>query len=886
MDGLLGGALEDRGRPMRKRVARGEPDVEAEAREEVEAHLAMQAADLRAQGWSEEAAMAEAVRRFGDRTRVEREVAAIDASVESEMRRARVFSDLGRDVRISIRNLLKRPGFAAVTIGILGLGIGANAAVFSLVDGALWRPLALPDAERLVFVQDVQQGEAGYPASVPEMDDWRRDADFASGIVGWATNRYALTGEGEAESVRGVVVRGDPAGALRASAVLGRWFDAAEMQNTARVVMLSEAWWRARWGGEESVLGRSIRLDGEAYTIIGVAPRAANVLLGGRIAELWLPMQEQPFMTRGLHFVRVVARLADDVTIEQARERVGALGQALQESGVTRHGIDLVSVREELVGESRSLLLVLLGAVAVVLLVVCANVANLLLTRAMGRQREFALRAALGASRFRLIRQVLLETLIVACAGGAAGLLIARVVRGGVHAVSSSAAMLAPHSVIDGRIILFTGAAALLVAVLASLLPALSVLRGSLARVIEDGGGRSLGSSAGMRRRRVLVGFEFALSVVLLAGAGLLVRSMAKLIDQDTGFDASNVLTFGVALPQPGYTDERITQFYDDLRTRLATLRGVEAAGLGSHLPLGGGDTNGGFTIVGRSYPEGESPASKKRVVTPSYFEALGIPLLRGRTFEESDRAGAPEVVIITAALAEKYWPGEEPLGRRVQFSWGPGDEQEIVGIVGDVRHDGLDQPMDGMIFRPSGQFPFPSMSVFVRASGEPLALAAAVRREIATLDSNLPLLGLRTMESVVTESVGSRRTTMRLMSGFALLALILSAVGMYAVTAQSMTQRTREIGVRMAIGAKGGDVIRMVLREELPVLALGLGVGLLSALAATRVLEASLFGISARDPIAFGASALVLVAAALAAILLPSRRAARLDPVRALRAE
>jgi putative ABC transport system permease protein len=846
----------------------------------------MQVADLRAQGWSEEAAMAEAVRRFGDRTRVEREVAAIDASVESDMRRARMFSDIGRDVRLSIRSLLKRPGFAAVTIGILGLGIGANAAVFSLVDGALWRPLALPDADRLLFVQDVQQGEPGYPASLPELDDWSRESDFAFGLLGWATNRYALTGEGEAESVRGVLVRGSAADVLRARPVVGRWFGAAEMQNTARVAVLSEQWWRSRWGGEENVLGRSIRLDGEPYTIIGVAPRAANVLLGGRIAELWLPMQEQPFMTRGMHFIRVVARLADDVTIEQARERVGALAEALQESGVTRHGIDLVSVRDELVGESRSLLLVLLGAVAVVLLVVCANVANLLLTRALGRQREFALRAALGASRFRLIRQVLLETLLLACAGGAAGLLIARVVRAGVHAVSSSAAMLAPDSVIDARVLLFTVAAAMLVAVLASLLPALSVLRGSLARVIEDGGGRSLGSRAAMRRRRFLVGLEFALSVVLLAGAGLLVRSMTKLIDQDTGFDASNVLTFSIALPQPAYTDERLTQFYEDVRSRLESVNGVETVGLGSHVPLGGGDTNGGFSIVGRSYPEGESPASKKRIVTPGYFEALGIPLLRGRTFRESDRMGSAEVVIITATLAEKYWPGEEPLGRRVRFSWGPGDEQEIVGIVGDVRHDGLDQPMDGMIFRPATQFPFPGMSVFVRASGEPLALAAAVRREIATLDANLPLLGLRTMESVVTESVGSRGTTMRLMSGFALLALILSAVGMYAVTAQSMTQRTREIGVRMAIGAKGGDVIRMVVREELPILGLGLGMGLLSAAAATQVLEASLFGISARDPLTFGAAALVLVAAALAAILLPSRRAARLDPVRALRAE
>lgn len=875
----------DEGHAVRGR-RRGEPDVEAEAREEVEVHLAMQVDDLRAAGWSEEDARAEAMRRFGDRGRVEREVAEIDASVEDGMRRARVFSDLGRDVRLSFRHLRRRPGFTLVTIAILSLGIGTNAAVFSLVDGALWRPLPVPEGDRLVFVWDVQNGEVGYPASLPEVEDWHRESSFSSGLFGYASNRYALTGEGDAESVLGLLAFGDVQRVFEIPPLLGRWFSDAEMEASERVVMLSETWWRGRWGGDESILGRSLRLDDESYTVIGVVPEAASVVLGGRVLHVWMPLQKQAFMTRGMHFVQTVARVEDGVSLAEARSRAESIAGALRETGVTQHGIELEPVRDALVSSSRSILLALMGAVAVVLLIVCANVANLLLTRAMSRQREFALRAALGGSRFRLVRQVLIETVIVTGAGGAAGLLIARLVRSGVLAVSSRAAALTANSMLDARILAYTMAIALAVGLLASVLPALGLSRGSPASLMEGGGNRTLGSRSAMRRRRFLVGLELALSVVLLAGAGLLVRSMTNLVDQETGFEPTNVLTFSVALPQPSYTDERVVQFYEELRARLGAMQGVETVGLASHLPLSGSDTNGGFSIVGRTYPEGESPSSKKRIVTPGYFEALAIPLVRGRTFTESDRAGGADVVIITQALAERYWPGEDPIGQRVQFFWGPGDEQEIVGVVGDVRHDGLDQPMDGMIFRPAAQFPFPGMTAIVRASSDPLALVQAVRRELAALDSNLPILNVRTMDAVISESVGSRRTTMRLMAGFALLALILSAVGMYAVTAQSMAQRTREIGVRMAIGARGQDVVRMVLREELPVLGLGLLVGLAGAFAATRALEASLFGISARDPLTFAGASMVLIAAAIAAVLLPSVRAARSDPVRALRTE
>jgi predicted permease len=447
-----------------------------------------------------------------------------------------------------------------------------------------------------------------------------------------------------------------------------------------------------------------------------------------------------------------------------------------------------------------------------------------------------------------------------------------------------TAGFLAPTP-IDLRVLGFTFVLSVAVAVLFGLWPAMRVGRASLADTLRRAGdARSLGGRGSLGRRRLLACAELALCVVLLAGSGLLVRSMLNLLRQDTGFQGNGVLTFGLSLPGPRYDDARRASFVEDLRARLLALPGVEQAATVSHLPLDRGDTNGGFAIIGREFPEGEAPYARKRIASPGYFEAMGVTLVRGRTFAEHDRAGAPEVVIITESLATRYWPAGDALGARVRFLWGGEGEQEVVGIVGDVKHDGLDRPADGMIFRPAGQFIQPGFAVVVKGSGDPLRRVDAVRTEVRALDPDVPVRALRTMDDVVNASVAARRTIMVLMSAFALLALALATVGVYAIAAQAVAQRTGEIGLRMAVGAEGKDVVRMIMRAELPVIAAGALAGLAGALAATRMLEAWLFGVAARDAVTLSVSVAILALVALLATWIPALRAARLDPLRALR--
>lgn len=874
------------GKGVRRAAEVGPSDPGAEAREELEFHIAMRAAELVAGGWTEEAARAEAVRRLGDRGRIERQVTRIDRRTEVRMRSARLLQDVGGDVRIALRQLRKRPGFTAVAVSVLALGIGASAAVFGLVDGALLRPLPFPDDDALVHLWDVQGDEAGYPASLPEFDDWSRGAEGVRAVMAFATNAATWTGGETPELLYGGLVRGDPMGTLGLRPVVGRGFTREEVEAGAKVVMLSESFWSERFGRGREVVGGVFRLDGEPHTVIGVMPAAASILRPSNPPAYWSPMARLDFMTRGLHFLEVLARLEPDAGVEGAAARFEVLAASLAASGETEHGISVSPLREDLLGSSRPVLLILLGSVTAVLLIVCANVANLVLSKSLERGREFALRVSLGAGRGRLVRQVITESLVLGAIGGAVGLVVARLIGESVQAVSREAAALAP-SAFDARVFAFTALVSLTVAVFFGLWPALRVARTDLAGTLEVAGdARSLGARSGWKRRRLLVSTEIALCLVLLAGAGLLVRSMRNLLGQEMGFRPERVLTFTVQAPPARYDGPAQTRFFNDLLARLRALPGVVAAAAGSHLPLDRGDTSGGFEIVGQAFPEGEIPYSKKRIVSPDYFDALDIPVLRGRAFTEADRAGGADVVVISDALARRYWPAEDPIGKRVRFSWGPGGEQEIVGVVGDVKHDGLDLPAEGMMFRPLAQFTRPGVSILIRAGGDPLPLVAAARRVVLELDPEVPIHDARTMQDIVRQSVAARRTTMLLLTGFALLALVLAAVGVYAVTAQAVAQRTREIGVRMAIGARAADVLRLVLRQELGAVALGMGAGLLGAVAATRVLSASLFGVGATDPLTFAGVAGLLAAVALLATLLPARRATRVDPMKALRAE
>jgi putative ABC transport system permease protein len=636
------------------------------------------------------------------------------------------------------------------------------------------------------------------------------------------------------------------------------------------------------------MIGQPLRLDQGVYTVIGVLPRAAQLLRAGGKAQLWLPGTEQPPFDRGFHFMRVLGRLRDDVTPAQAAARAQLMSKRIQGAGLTDHSVRLESARDVLVGDSRRILLVLLAAVGFVLLIVCANLANLFLTKSVERGREFAVRIALGAGRIRVLRQLLTESVLIAVLGGVAGLALAHVLIGVTRAVADKAGGLAPASSADPRVALFTLLVSATVGALFGLWPALRAARFDLAGILRESDGRSVGGRSAWRRRRVLVGFEIALSVVLLTGAGLLVRSLLSTLSESPGFDEHDVVAFGVSARGKRYEDDAGQAGYaQDLLSRVVQIRGVTAVGAVSHLPLDGGDTSGPLDIVGRDFPEGTAPEIKKRIATPGYFAALGIPLLRGRDFSAADRMGSRDVVIITESLARRFWPGRDPIGQRVRFGWGPGaEEQEIVGVVGDILHDGLDQPSQGMLYRPFAQFPQSGFTLVVKAPGDPAALVRAVRAAVHALDASVPLYQVRTMSSVIRESVAPRRSLMQMLVGFAALALVLAAVGVYAVTAQSVSQRTREIGVRLAIGATRNEILRMVLTAEAKVIAVSVVIGLTVAGAATGMLSSVLYGVSATDVTTFGAAAVLLSVVALAASCIPAIRAARLDPSSALRAD
>ena len=735
--------------------------------------------------------------------------------------------------------------FALVVLTVLALGIGANTAVFGVVDAALIKPLPFPDDQQLVYVWDDQDGEDA-PASYPEFSDWQRENDFFEALAAIYTTSSTYLGDQGPERILAAAVSGDYLKVTRLSPVVGRALTAADAKAEERVAMIGEAFWRARFGGRPTVLGKTLNVSGEPYTIIGVMPRPASLLQEPEEIPVWVPMREAEWMSRGLHFLVVVGRLSDGVDIISARSHADAMAQGLVDSGVTEHGITLQPARERLVGDSRALLLLLAGAVGFLLLIVCANLAALFFAQATLRARELSIRTALGAGRFRLTRQLVTESLVLGILGGAAGFALSHVATGLVREAAGSAAAFAPTTGVDPRVVLFTAVLSVFTAFLFGMAPAIRASGPNVAETLKQSAStRASGGRSASRTRSVLVVAEIALSVVLLAGAGLMLKSVARLLDQNPGFDSQNVLTLRLTLPSARYgEDERILQFYDELIERVRALPGVVAAASVSHLPLGGSDTNGSFLIRGREYGEDEDgPHSQKRIASAGYFETIRIPLIRGRTFTTADdRPGTPGVAVISEAIARRYWPGEDPLGRQIDFSWGPGEVQEVIGVVGDVRHYGLDRDPAGAIYVPQGQFRARSMTLVVRAASDPLTLVRPIRAELEVIDSEQPIYSVMTLETVMRESVATRRTFMFLLAGFAIIALVLAIVGVYAVTAQAVGQRTHEIGVRLAIGAEPARLLRMVIGQELRIIVVGLLLGLASAFAVTRTLSSLLF--------------------------------------------
>jgi predicted permease len=870
------------------------PDVEADIDDELRFHLEMRERDSLAAGRSAAEAREEAFARFGDLEGIRSWLRRHDSRRLRRDRRTEILSELAQDIRYGIRRLRLSPGFTAAVVLVLALGIGATTAIFSVLDAALLRPLPYPEPERLVAVIDVE-GQNESPPSYPEYMDWRQASDVFSDLAAYWRTTLTLTGVGEPETLSTVQMSAALPRLMGVSTVAGRLFAPGEdAQSAPLVAMLSEGLWRRRFGGEPGVVGRSITLEGVPFTVIGVfsgGPRSIvpTHLAAAQRADLWVSLHINEEITpREMHFLNVVGRLRPGLPMAQAEERVAALARRLQQAGITDHGIRIQPLERIVIGDSRPLLIALAGAAGMVLLIACTNVANLLLARSAGRRREIAIRAALGAARGRIVRQLLAESLLLALVAGAVGAFVAWAGVAGLRALGPMVPRLA-EAAVDARLLGFALLLSLLTGLLFGLLPALRVSRPVLGEVMKVGAQGSLGGPARDRLRAALVVTEVALSFALLIGAGLLIRSLDRLLAVDKGFDAERVVTAYLNLPHSRYPEgHQQAAFFRELRQRLAALPGVRSVAFATSLPLAG-DAYGPFAIEGRTLPPDAQPAASKRVVSLGYFDVLGTRLLDGRAFDERDVAGAPVVVMINQALARRYFPGENPLGRRLDFGWGTTGMQEIVGVLADVRERALSEPAAPTIYIPHAQRPNTTdtgIFLLLRATGDPLALVPRVREVVYSLDRDQPITEVRTLEGIVGTRLADRRLAMALFGAFSILALVLAAVGLYAVISYSVLQRRQEIGLRIALGARAEQVGRTVLGQGMGLIAAGAALGALAALWLGRFLAGLVFGVGTTDPATFAGVAFLLVVTATVASLVPALRAARVDPARVLRSE
>ncbi len=800
-----------------------------------------------------------------------------------------------QDIRYALRALRRSPGFTAVTLLTLALGIGANTAIFSVVNTVLLRPLPYGEPDRLVMVWEQKSGGPTDRNVVSPANylDWKdRSASF-EGLAALTWSGTTLLGE-TPERVQGRKVTPNFFGVLGVAPALGRSFTAEEAgAGQGRVMILSDGLWRRRFGADPALVGKAIPVAGGTATVLGIMPRSFQPLPWGE-EEYWEPfaLGDDDRIRRG-RYAQVIGRLKPGVTQASAQTELagiaGALAQEYREFN-TGWGVNIVPLAEQVSGSSRLALLVVLGAVSLLLLIACANVANLMLGRAASRRRELAVRSALGAPRWRLTRQWLTEGVLLALVGGAAGVLLASwgvdlLVAAGPEGIPRLAEM-----TVDGRVLLVSAVVSLLVGVLFSV-PA---LWGGVARPtatgLREGGRTTVGTTAG-RFRGGLVIAQVALALVLLFGAGLLVRSLQRLAAVDPGFDPRHLVSAQVNLPTPSYPDDaRQDALYRQLLEGLRATPGIDAAGLATFVPFMGAGAATSFTVVGRPRPPaGEEPVADIRVVDPGYFDVMKIPLRRGRAATTADGAGAPPVVVINETMARQLWPDTDPIGQRVQVSWW--DEQampEVIGVVGDVRRTSLDEALRPMIYYPMGQSPTGgSMMLVVRTRGDATAATtAAIRGTLRELDPTLPLSDVATMYTRLASSMTDRRYPMLLLGLFAGLALTLAAIGLYGVLSFAVGERTKELGVRMALGARPADVVGMVVRGGLSLTLVGLGLGTVAAAAVSRVLGHLLYQVPATDVVTFGAVAALLLVVAGVACLVPARRAARTDPIIALRSD
>jgi putative ABC transport system permease protein len=799
--------------------------------------------------------------------------------------------------------LLKRPGFTLVAVLTLALGIGANTAIFSMVNAVLLRELPLKNPEQLVWIWSTRTDRDKAFFSIPNFIDYRDQNQTLAQMAAFANWGANLTERGDPARLQGIRLTPNAFEMLGVEAALGRTLLPDDGRpESQRVVVLSYGTWQRRFGADPGLIGKTLVLNNDSYTVVGVLPQ--DFVIPNAETEMVTPllMETDPRRTeRGSNFLRAFARMRPDVSREQVQADLAAITTRLQQQYAVENGKmttpRVLSLREEIVGSYRKALWLVLGAVGLVLLIACSNLANLLLARASARHKEIAVRTALGASRLRLVRQLITESMLLALVGGVLGMFLATWGVDALLALSPTDLPRVAEVSIDARVLTFTLCISLLAGLIFGLAPALQASRVDLNEELK---GEGRGMSAGGRHNRtrnLLVVSEIALSLILLIGAGLLVKSFVRLQQVSPGFVADNLLLVRLSLPQAKYAKrEQVSDFYTKLAPRLQTLPGVEGAGAASVLPLSGMNARTDFAIVGRPLLKPtDMPAAQNRVVTPGYFKLMSIPLIKGREFTELDKADAPGVVLIDEAAARRYWPNENPVGARLQVddTAQPPREVEVVGVVGDVKHFGLDDEPTPTIYTPLDQIPqgalsnlTNNMSLVVRTASEPLTLAAAVRREVQAVDKDVPASSVRTMEQFFAATVAPRRFSLLLLGIFAGAALLLAAMGIYAVIAYTVSRRTHEIGIRMALGAQTGDVLRMILGQGLKLILIGVGVGVVGALALTRLMSSLLFNVSVVDPLTFfGVSALLTVVALLACYI-PARRAMKVDPMEALRYE
>jgi len=800
--------------------------------------------------------------------------------------------------------LIKRPGFTFVAVIALALGIGANTAIFSVINAVLLRPLPFAEPERLVNLWETrpQRGIMQNPASYPDFADWRDQTDVFERAAAFDSEGFTLTGDDNPALLEGVVVSADLFPLLGAQAATGRVFTPEDDKNGAPLtVILSHKLWKQRYNADPNLIGSSVTLNSKSYTVIGVMPEGFQFPVQNDPVELWttyanaLTPTDGPTIAdqRGAHFLQVIARLKPNVSIEQARAAMATIGARLSEKYPdtnTDWGATANPTHEDLVGDVRPALWILMGAVICVLLIACTNVASLLLARATTRHKEMAIRAALGASRMRVIRQLLTESVVLAIAGGTLGLLIALWGTDALVAASGNELPRAAQIGLDLRVLGFTLLISILTGVLFGLVPAIHSSKTDLNESLKEGG---RGTSEGVRRnflRNVLVTAEVAIAVVLLIGAGLLIQSLWRLQGVNTGINTHNVITFNLGVPEVKYNPEKQSEFYRQLQARLAALPGVEAASAVMPLPLSNSSMSISFEIDGQPLPPGQHPSSAYRTVSLDYFRALGIGLVKGRAFNEHDGYNAPAVIIINEAYAERFFPGEDPIGKRIRpgisVETGKKPWREVIGVVSNVRYRGLRKEFTPEYYVPESQMPLDSMTLVVKTASDPHSVVSAVREEVHNMDKDVPLYNIQTMDEYLSAAVAQPRLITLLLMIFAGLALLLTAIGLYGVMSYSVAQRTHEIGIRMALGASSANVLRLVVGQGMTVAGLGVGIGLGIALLATRVMASLLFGIGAKDPLTFAAIALIIAGVALAACLVPARRATRVDPMVALRYE